>query len=496
MSTIRIIASAFVNAGLFLAQSELKATQSAQNATKPVPAQAAKLDTGFNKEKVKKMIGDLDSGLFATREKATSELVIGLALSNDLFPYVLDEYPKASLEVQRRLDRMIKKIIGQRGIYLASDEKTNLNTFKYLAEHGGYPIKIRLLFNKGFTDENSMSLILNELPDDVLGHLVSVTNRALVLDVLRKNEIEKKIHFENYLAKNPSITEETMEKFANSENVVVRFSVAANRSLTKELLEKLAQDKDSNVRAAVAANRSTKKELLEKLLQDECPEVVQAAAANKNLPKELLEQLAESKRLYIRLGIAANKNTRKEILEKLIQDECSEVIQAVLANENLSKELLEQLAKSERLYIRLGVAANKNTRKEILEKLLQDKCPEIRQEAAGNESLPKELLEQLAESTDRYIKAGIAQNKNTSKIKGLLEKLARDVAPFVRYHVIYNNNVTLELLIELGTYDNNNHNRNVARFMLNKCWSNYLTGLIDSSLNQERFLRFLPFHLF
>ena len=69
-------------------------------------------------------------------------------------------------------------------------------------------------------------------------------------------------------AKNPSLSDDQMNKLVNSPTSFHRVAVAINPSLKKEHTDKLINDDDEDVRISLSQNPSLKKEHIDKLLQD------------------------------------------------------------------------------------------------------------------------------------------------------------------------------------------------------------------------------------
>ena len=518
MSFIRnTITATFVNMSLFLICRESQTNQlpkvtphptrsipsqivkpvSIPNPISPITIQAIKsnINSGFDKEKTKEFIFELNHDSYSKRAEATKGLeTIAFSLQseglNNFFSYLLDEAAKINPpERERRLDHLIKKIVGKKSVSLAGYEKASQNVFKYLAKNSDYPVKIKLLFNKGFTDEDSMNLILSDLPDDVTQHLVSVTNNSRVFDILRKTGRAEKINFDRYLAKNQYLDKKQMEEFFNSENYYFKAGIAGNKGATEDLLEKSATDKDSSIRATAAANKSITKRIYEKIAKNEKEhQVLFNLACNKSVPKELREQLFQvlvknADYQHIREQLAKCKDMSAELLKELLQDKDKYVREAAYANKNLPKEFLKY-DKGLSYAALAGIAANENTQPELIEELSEHKDPYIRACAAGNKNNTARALKKLkklAREENGYVRMVLAGNESITR-ETLIE-LAFDIDPGVRYSTIYNPNMFLELLIEMAQNDRSNYIRGVARLVLSKHHADYLINIINSNLN-------------
>lgn len=508
MSFIRnTITAAFVNMSLFLAYREsqtqqvpkVNPTQSIPTRTvKPTPnpivtTQAIKSNTssGFDKEKAKEFIFELNHDSYPKRAEATKGLeTIAFTLQpeglNNFFSYLLDEAIKVNPpERERRLDQSVKKIVEKKGISLAGYKKASQNVFKYLAKNSGYPVQIKLLFNKGFTDEDSINLILSDLPNDVIEHLVSVTNNPRVFDILRKTGRAEKINFEKFLAKNRHLDKKQIEELFNSENNYVKASIAENKSATEDLLEKSATDIDYGIRAMAAANESITRKIYEKMAKEEKEyRVLFNLACNKSVPKELREQLfqglVKSADQCARKLLAEYENISAELLKELLQDSDTSVVTAAYANKNLPKEFLtyDKGLSSAAL---AGIAANENTQPELIEELSEHTDSYIRMRAAGNKNNTARALKKLAGDKDIGVRGALAGNESITR--ETLVELAFDIDPTVRYNTIYNPNIFSELLIEIAQNDVNNYNRGVARFVLSQRHSDYLINIINLNVN-------------
>lgn len=258
-----------------------------------------------------------------------------------------------------------------------------------------------------------------------------------------------------WLAYNPNVPQDILEKLASDENVTIRRRVARNANLLPLLRRIAKEEKDKDVLVSLAKNPSIPLDVVEilyergiiwekykkRLLSNEVPPEELAKSLNA-LPEELKE-LSTSEDKYIREKVAENLNTPQDVLEKLSRDEEYNVRAGVAENSNTPILVLETLSKDEDRFVRSRVASNLNTPGLILEKLWKDENTWVLSSIARNPNTPVSILEDLSKHGNDDIRQGVARNPNTPT--EILSKFVNDKEDIIRY-LLLNPNITKEIV--------------------------------------------------
>ena len=146
-----------------------------------------------------------------------------------------------------------------------------------------------------------------------------------------------------------------------------------------------------------------------------------------------------------------------------IFDEDSEVKQSIAKDPRTPADVLAQLANDENCWVRSSVAENPNTPVDALMQLARDSYQGIRGSVAMNPNATDQIFEMLSKDYDIWVRKMVASH---AKDRGLLEELAQDDDPEIRWSVAYNLNTPVEILSGL-LYDVDEDTRQQARWSLN-----------------------------
>ena len=156
------------------------------------------------------------------------------------------------------------------------------------------------------------------------------------------------------VARNPSTPLNTLEMFADDEDIQVRSGLAINESTPLHILEELAEDKDQYIRYNVARNPNTPTHILREYMKVRYDEhldtsdkgiwtVFHGIAENPNTPEDILRDLAGHKDSGIRSNVARNPRTPPHILEQLAKN-----------------------SKKDEIFLRASLYHNKNTPRHVI----------------------------------------------------------------------------------------------------------------------------------
>lgn len=166
--------------------------------------------------------------------------------------------------------------------------------------------------------------------------------------------------------------EERLRKFAKSQHIFTRASVAKNPACPIDLLEILAHDKSRRVRISVARNHST--------------------------PEYLLMELAGDQSVEVRRAVACNRSSSANVIRKLILIVDYETYRLCVYNPNCPADVLETLARytnkvmDKTYYIRMNISTHKNANKAVYEAIRSDNNPILSQISFANTNCPIDEL--------------------------------------------------------------------------------------------------------
>ena len=146
-----------------------------------------------------------------------------------------------------------------------------------------------------------------------------------------------------------------------------------------------------------------------------------------------------------------------------IFDEDPEVREQIAKDPRTTAAILVQLADDAHCYVRSYVAENPNTPVDTLKQLACDPSQGVRGSVAMNPNTTDQIFQILANDYDRWVRKMVASH---TKDKVLLEKLAQDDDPEIRWSVAYNLNTPADILGGL-LYDTDEDTRQQARWSLN-----------------------------
>lgn len=343
--------------------------------------------------------------------------------------------------------------------YVAMNPSTTIDLLEILSKR-----EDKELVHLVAQNPNTPLPVLQELAKDVDRRIAQSANKNL--------EEQQDEYDEQAVRKNPEISPEILEKFAQKDPE----TVAELPYTPPKLLLKLFQNVDEKQKNAldvyenIASNPNTPASILEQLARNESSFVRQAVARNSSTPinvlfKHLARDVQVSWKIakmmsaiksneYVEkdsiLDIFAEESTSslEKILQRLIQEGSSSARLFLARRFDLPTDLLAKLAHTSEVKVCEAVAQNPNTSISTLDKLAQSLELEVRQAIAQNPNTSINALEKLAQSSETEIRQLVAQNPNTPI--NVLEKLAKDKDSKVRMHIASNNKLPSQILDELA----------------------------------------------
>jgi hypothetical protein len=190
-----------------------------------------------------------------------------------------------------------------------------------------------------------------------------------------------------------------LEQFMTDPAEVVRRSVAQHIPLTDEQFEGVFNDVHPNVRANLYSNPSSTPERLERLFSHP-DDMTRAALARQSLSVQEQLRFVKDASPYVRAAIVQQMQLPEDALRQLAIDE-SLLVRGAVAGRFFSTpvDLLEQLSRDPEPFVRAGVAQNSDSTVEILEHLSRDADERVRFCVACNYKTPENILEHLARDT-------------------------------------------------------------------------------------------------
>ena len=169
------------------------------------------------------------------------------------------------------------------------------------------------------------------------------------------------------------------------------------------------------------------------------------------------------------------KQTRSEIalrrLERVLHEAEGEIPRALVRMPDDAVKETERIEESMRRLERLSwsekftMAIDPKTDRYMLDALSRDEDAYVRFYVIGNENVSVEMLERLSRDKDAYVRREVAWNRNVSV--EILERLSRDEDAGVRREVARSENVSVEILERLKN-DSDKYVRNIAIKTLKK----------------------------
>ncbi|MDQ1053077.1 hypothetical protein QE394_001005 [Arthrobacter sp. SORGH_AS 212] len=326
-------------------------------------------------------------------------------------------------------------------------------------------VQLAVLENPGSTAELACSiaesLLLTDVEEDLLEMLRLMSRREDIevpvrvvegaLDRLSKSR-RRDPDMRLMVAGDERTGEKTLARLARSTDEDVRREVASNPSTSGVVLEQLTGDAEPGVRASVAANPGAPAAVLYRVAHDDEPQVRAGAAGNPFLPQSLLENLLSDTADSVRTAAMRNPAVPEEhvreveaelvfaqqrsrpdraVLEQMVEDKRAEVRMDVAFSPVADADLLRMLGGERRsTQVRRAVAANPNTPAEVLRALAGDEDRQVRQAVTFNSATPQDLL---VETAGRSIDLAILVAMNPDVPQGVLDALAQDRSPLVRF---------------------------------------------------------------
>jgi hypothetical protein len=204
------------------------------------------------------------------------------------------------------------------------------------------------------------------------------------------------------------------------------------------ILERLARDEAATVRRAVAGNVAAPPHVLALLVDDPAPLVHLRLADNPATPPDLLERLVDAGDRFTCQHVARNPSTPPELLRRLFRDRLA--VAEVAASPRAPVDVLlaiADLTEGPCLSPWRALAERDDLPWAVAERLLRHPTTAVHHPLLARASpLPAGALEAMAQSTFDGQRLFAARHPGTPL--PLLERLAEDAEPFVRWTVTEN----------------------------------------------------------
>lgn len=198
---------------------------------------------------------------------------------------------------------------------------------------------------------------------------------------------------------------ELIYKYATSNNINKRKTIAQYEKAPSDILDILAHDMEKEIRLLVLKHKNLSKstmlsmhkdkseivrihlaeivpdEIAVHMLDDTSAMVTRELAKNRKLSQKSLHHLSFSKDNETRRLVAFSTKTHKKTLQRLLNDTYRETRFSLAMNPKSPKHILKHLAFDDDFKIKIGVILNKTVDKEILKYLINDKTEDVRLQA-------------------------------------------------------------------------------------------------------------------
>lgn len=239
-------------------------------------------------------------------------------------------------------------------------------------------------------------------------------------------EFSNRLHDVMTLTKNPNLSDEQCQKIyffldiiEQSENEYLQVAQVMMQQLAQNPvlpihIQKEIMNKDNWIVQYLAENPSLHKEFMQKLAQHPAGEVRGNLANNPSLPNDIMEMLAKDKNDDVRLALARREHSLNDNVRSMLVNDCNQYIQNVLIKRaDTTFESLKHFAMHEDSSIRCAVAESRNITEEIGLLLAEDDCWSVRRRLTENEYITRAVMEKLLKDEDFDIRGGMAQRRYT-----------------------------------------------------------------------------------
>lgn len=322
-----------------------------------------------------------------------------------------------SLKLSNNQDRL-KRLLKIR----AFDDETYLKLFKL------YNWNNEGVFDSDDNRDVTLSLIERFYPYKVnfnhhdilhspatLYEIALSTNNSQLLDTMsfmpkfesksRKDKEWKPKELKEFIAVNPNISQDLIDRFINLKDSRLDTLLAQNPAIDFKTQEIILNRANNLTKKMLSQNPNLNIEIFKKLLQ-ESQEVVATLLANQALNSNLLEIVKNFNPQYLNF-IGYNPNIQ-ELKEKLLN--VNKELDFILAqNEVLKPKELEELYLKYGLEIAKFIGKNPNTPKAILEEIYKKDSNSLLN-IASNPNTPEYILDELFNKDSREINLALALN--------------------------------------------------------------------------------------
>ncbi|MFT7880493.1 MAG: hypothetical protein ABXS91_08880 [Sulfurimonas sp.] len=251
---------------------------------------------------------------------------------------------------------------------------------------------------------------------------VIATSQAINDEVIRRLLSLRNAKVDMYLAANPVVPLEQLNKFAGREDIAIYEALAANESIDDALFA-LLLDKGADVikfllwYQPISIDRFR---MLSEKITD--PTLLAELGKNRQIDKAVLEALLESDNLALLEKLAANRIMTASALNRLYEREITPLFYPLAGNPNLPVEIIEDFYEKYQndTAILHQIASNPNTPEKILRALYERDVLEINKGLAANPATPIEILDVL--KIDTRLRNALTKNEvfieyhNTTKV--------------------------------------------------------------------------------
>ena len=310
--------------------------------------------------------------------------------------------PRLSLELLQKLGQIDEELKSQ----VASNSSLSLEYFTKLSKDPSEQVRRAIVSN--FTTPVNILLSLAKDPSEQVRCLIARNLNTPVNTLLELTGDTAPVRAN--IAANPNITPDVLQKLLElgdfKQSLEVRVGIASNPNIPPEYLSQLAGDPHVGVKICLANNPKTPPQILATLASDEI-----IIALKKARSREVPYVGAESRLIEeVICAVAMNPHTPAERLERLAEEDYQFQC-LVAANPNTPLKILQKFAKEPRfMWIRESVASNPRASAKILDDLAEDSAPPIRYQAVLHANTSREALTKLSQDLNQYIRL-VAQKR-------------------------------------------------------------------------------------
>ncbi len=340
-------------------------------------------------------------------------------ISNTLFVKLLEMYKWHTEEEDNNEDRSVVIATLTRYIDVTPAERDQLYstlTLKRLVREAMDPDLLNALIsfpNYEFKQKDKGKTSLYE---------VIATSKYIDEKVIKRLLSLRNPKVDMYLAANPVLDLEQLNKFAHREDNAIHEALASNESIDDSLFELLLYKGDNVIKLLLWYQPISSKRyemILEKLKDTQ---LFSELGKNPYIENKIIESLIKSDDIYLLENISANHTVPSYLLEMLYQRKLDTTFLPLAAHPNMPAVILKGFYENylDDISMMHQVASNPNTPESILRELYERDELEINKGLAANPSTPIEILDIL--KIDTRMRNALTKNEafiehhNTTKV--------------------------------------------------------------------------------